>query len=143
MRRPDDGQTTVLILGFVVVVAMLVALVVDASAAYLQRQRLNTLADGAALAAVDGVQGRLVYKGGLRPGRAAIDPAAARAYVTDHLTALGATRAHPGLSWSVSTRDDAVLVELRAPLDLPLGIPGVGGSTVVSGSASAVVVVVD
>ncbi|MDP3969349.1 MAG: pilus assembly protein TadG-related protein [Nocardioides sp.] len=140
-RRPDDGQTTVLILGFFVVALMLVAVVVDSSAAYLQRQRLNTLADGAALAAVDGVQGRMVYEGGLRPGRAAIDPQAARAYVADHLAALGATSSHPGLRWSVTTRDDAVVVELRAPLDLPLGIPGVGGSTVISGSASAIVVV--
>ncbi len=56
-RRDEAGQATVLIIGFAVVLAMVVAVVTDASAAYLQRQGLDTLADGAALAGADAVRG--------------------------------------------------------------------------------------
>ena len=48
-----------MIIGFALVLAMLVALVTDASAAYLRRQGLDTLADGAALRGADlGATGR-------------------------------------------------------------------------------------
>ena len=43
-RRDERGQASVLIIGFAVVLAMVVALVVDSSAAYLQRQGLDSLA---------------------------------------------------------------------------------------------------
>src|SRR4029079_9679145 len=55
--RGEHGSVTPLILGFAVAVAMLVAVVVDASAAYLRRQGLNSAADAAALAATDAIQG--------------------------------------------------------------------------------------
>ena len=51
MSSPADkehGQTSIVLVGFFVVVALLVVVVVDASAAYLRRQRLDSLADGAA-----------------------------------------------------------------------------------------------
>ena len=51
--RDQAGQATVMIVGFAVVLAMLMVTVVDASAAYLQRQGLDTLADGAALRGAD------------------------------------------------------------------------------------------
>ncbi len=81
---------TPLIIGFAVVVAMLVAVVVDASAAYLRRQGLNSAADAAALAATDGIQGEEVYTHGLGK-RAEIDPVAARRYVADYF----ASQRHP------------------------------------------------
>ena len=69
MRRPgarsESGQAAVLLVGFFAVALLLVAVVVDASAAYLRRQGLDNIADGAALAGADGVQGREVYEGGL------------------------------------------------------------------------------
>ena len=105
---------TPLIIGFAVVVALLVAVVVDASAAYLRRQGLNSAADAAALAATDGVQGEQVYTQGLGK-RAEIDPVAARRYVAEYFATQrrppalprsrlrgadhGATR-----SWSASSR---------------------------------------
>jgi uncharacterized membrane protein len=52
-----------MIVGLAVVAIMLIGVVVDASAAYLRRSGLDSLADGAALAAADGVQGRQVYEG--------------------------------------------------------------------------------
>ncbi|WP_447643347.1 pilus assembly protein TadG-related protein [Nocardioides zeae] len=59
-RKSDQhGQTTLMIVGFAGVLFMLLAVVVDASAAYLQRQGLATIADGAALAGADaGATGR-------------------------------------------------------------------------------------
>ena len=70
-RRAERGQTSVLIMGFFLVAVLLTVVVVDASAAFLRRQRLDAVADGAALAAADGVQGEQVYEGGL--GERALD----------------------------------------------------------------------
>jgi hypothetical protein len=81
-RGGERGQATVLIIGFTVVAVMMVAMVVDASAAYLRRTALDSLADGAALAAADGIQGRQVYEGGLGH-RAEIDPVVARRVVAE------------------------------------------------------------
>lgn len=136
--RAEEGTVTVLIVGFVVVLAMLVAAVVDASAAYLQRQSLLSLADGAVLAAADGAQGEQVYTTGLGE-QAQIDPAAARKHVADYLSATGAAADHPGLSWQVSSDGTVVNVQVSAPLDLPITPAGWQESTIVTGAASAVV----
>lgn len=76
-RDDERGSITPLIIGFAVVIAMLVAVVVDSSAAFLRRQQLDSVADAAALAATDGVQGDAVYTRGLGD-TAQIDAAAAR-----------------------------------------------------------------
>ena len=141
MRRRDEcGQTTLLIIGLAVVVAMLVGVVVDASAAYLRRQGLDSLADGAALAGADGVQGEQVYRGGLAD-RARIDPEAARRFVAGYLREVGATQKYPGLTCTVLTTADTIVVRLRAPLDLPITPPGWEQRPVVSGTAAALAVV--
>ena len=140
--RGEAGQTSLLIIGFAIVVVMLVTVVVDASAAYLRRQGLDSLADGAALAAADGVQGRQVYEGGLGD-RADIDPVAAEGYVADYLAAVGAGRRYPGLTYSVGATTEAVVVRVSAPLDLPLVPPGWDRRPVVTGTAASFVVVSD
>jgi Flp pilus assembly protein TadG len=139
-RRDERGSITPLIVGFALVVAVLVAVVVDASAAYLRRQGLDSVADAAALAATDGLQGDAVYSRGLGE-RAEIDAAAARRYVEEYLAGSGATGRFPGLTWTVSTSATSVVVHLAAPLDLPLRVPGVGETATVTGTAAAVVVV--
>jgi hypothetical protein len=121
--RPEGGTITVLVVGFVVVLGLLTAVVVDASAAYLRRQSVNGLADGAALAAADGARGRAVYERGLGE-RAPIDPVVARAAVAEYLRSAGAGATYPGLSWQVTATRTAVTVRLSAPLDLPLDPPG-------------------
>jgi Flp pilus assembly protein TadG len=142
-RHHDErGSITPLVIGFALVVALLVAVVVDASAAYLRRQGLDSVADAAALAATDGLQGDAVYTRGLGD-RAEIDPATARQYVEEYLRTSGAVGRYPGLSWTVTTSATTVAVRVAAPLDLPLHVPGVGESATVSGSAAAVVVVSD
>jgi len=52
-RRPvgEDGQLTLLVIGFTMIAAMMIAVAIDASVVFLARQRLAGQADGAALAA--------------------------------------------------------------------------------------------
>lgn len=140
--RDEAGSITPLVIGFALLVAVLVAVVVDASAAYLRRQGLDSLADAAALAATDGLQGDRVYTHGLGD-RAEIDPEAARRYVEDYLRSSDAMDRYPGMTWSVTASDTAVLVRVAARLRLPLRVPGVGEEAVVRGDAAAVISVSD
>ncbi len=140
MRRDERGQATVLIVGLATVAALTVGVVVDASAANLRRQGLDSLADGAALAAADGIQGDQVYEGGLGE-RARIDPAVARRYVADYLRATGAGSRYPGLACVVRTAQERVVVRVSAPLDLPIAPPGWEHRPVVAATASSVVLV--
>lgn len=146
MRRPDrneSGQTTVLIVGFAFVLAMAIAMVVDVSAAYLQRQGLDTVADGAALRGADlGATGREVYTGGVPQDRLDLTADAVRASVRDYLAASGAYAKYPGLSFTVDIdpRASSVTVHVTAPLDLPLTVPGSPEVATIGASGSAVVV---
>jgi hypothetical protein len=53
IRRPtgEDGQLTLLVIGFTIIAATMIAVAIDASVVFLARQRLASQADGAALAA--------------------------------------------------------------------------------------------
>jgi hypothetical protein len=133
---------TPLIIGFALILATLVAVVVDASSAYLRRQGLGALADASALSATDGLQGDQVYTHGLGE-LAEIDPVAAQRYVEDYLARSGARRKYPGLRVQVTTRDNVVIVRVRAPLRLPLHVPGVGPSPIVTGDGASEVLVTD
>ena len=143
-RRQDQrGQTTLLIVGFMLVLAMGVAAVVDVSAAYLQRQGLDTVADGAALRGADlGATGEDVYRGGVPEGRLDITADAVRASVRDYLAASGAYAKYPGLSFTVAVDRAAstVSVHVSAPLELPLHVPGSPQVAMVGATGSAVVV---
>ena len=143
-RRDERGQSTVLIIGFAGLLAMVIALVVDTSAAYLQRQGLDTLADGAALRGADlGATGEDVYQGGVPEETLALTPGRARPAVGAYLGATGAYARYPGLSYTVRVRGDRVEVHLSAPLDLPLSIPGSPERTGIGATGSAVVGVDD
>lgn len=142
-RRSEAGQATILIVGFAFVLLLAIAVVVDASAAYLQRQGLDTVADGAALRGADlGATGREVYTGGVPTGRLDLTDDAVRRAVHDHLAATGAYAAYPGLTFTVDvdTVDETVTVRVEAPLDLPLTVPGSPGVATVGATGSAVVV---
>lgn len=140
MTRDESGQVTLLVIGFATVIAMAIVLVVDASAAYLQRSGLDTLADGAALHGADlGATGVDVYTGGVPDQRLALTEADAQRAVEEYLRSVGAYASHPGLVAQVAIADgDTVRVELRAPLDLPLSFPGSPGGGTVAATGSAV-----
>ena len=144
-RADQRGQATVLIVGLATILAMSIALVVDASAAYLQRQGLDTLADGAALRGADlGATGEDVYEGGVDE-RLHLTAAQARAAVADYLRSTAAHARYPGLAYSVRVDPAArrVEVHLTAPLDLPLTIPGSPERASIGATGSAVVEVDD
>jgi hypothetical protein len=125
-RRDERGQTTLLIIGLAVVLLMMAAVVTDASAAYLQRQGLDTIADGAALTGADaGASGDEAYGAGL-DADLHLDADVARAAVLGYLQKVGAFDRYPGLTAQVSV-DQAtqrVIVEVHAPIHLPLHVPG-------------------
>lgn len=140
MSRSERGSIAPMIIGLAVIVAMLVAVVVDASAAYLRREGLNSLADAAALAATDQIQGESAYAEGLGADLV-VDPEVAHRFVGDYLVHVGAALRYEGLSWTVRVRGRHVVVALRAFVDLPLHVPGTSRRTAVTGSSSAVVTV--
>lgn len=133
-RRTEAGSVTPLIIGFILVIAVLLAVVIDASAAFLLRQRLDSVADAAALAATEGLEGEAAYTTGLGE-RAEIDGPAATRYAA---ASIAATRGVAGLDFEVHASGRVVEVVVRAPLRLPLPVPGIGGVTV-SGRAASVV----
>ena len=142
-RRDEKGQATVLIIGFAFVLLIGIAVVVDASAAYLQRQGLDTVADGAALRGADlGATGREVYTGGVPAGRLALTAAAVRSAVHEYLVSSGAYAEYPRLSFDVAVdrASSSVTVSVRAPLDLPLTVPGSPDVATIGATGSAVVV---
>jgi uncharacterized membrane protein len=125
-HRSERGTVTLLVMGFAVVLLMMAAVVTDASAAYLQRQSLDTLADGAALTAADaGASGDEAYGEGV-DADLHLDADVARAAVFGYLRRVGAFARYPGLTATVSVDSTArrVLVEVHAPLHLPLHLPG-------------------
>lgn len=138
--RDQRGSSTPMIIGFAAVILLLVAVVVDASAAYLARQRLDELADGAALQGADlGAQGSDAYDGGLGTSDLSISRAEAEAAVRAFLRDSGAMRDHPGLRAVVRVDGDRVVVELTAPVDLPLSLPGGPADPSIRSTGSAVV----
>jgi hypothetical protein len=133
-----------MIIGLAVVLVMAAVVVVDASAAFLQRQHLDTVADGAALAGADAGSRNLdvLYGEGIS-GRTRLDQAdkIARAAVAEYLHSSGAHAAYPGLTYDVrfDAGQDSVVVRIEAPVDLPLTLPGTPERPVVGAVGAAVV----
>lgn len=124
-QTTDRGSTIPLIVGFASILLLAIAVVIDASAAYLQHQDLVALADGASLRGADlGAQGTEVYQGGLGTERLGETQDAAQRAVEDYLDQVGARRQFPGLSASVRVEGTRVVVHLSAPAHLPLRVPG-------------------
>lgn len=123
----EDGNVSLVTIGFVIVLVMLCAVVVNASDAYLDRQELMNLADGAALTAADGLDESAFYG-----GRAVtLDPAEARRLVDDYVGGRGARVV------GVDVAGDEVSVRLERRLDLVLVPSGWTSGTTVTASASA------
>lgn len=126
-RTEESGAITVMTIGFLVAIALLVVVVVNASAAYLQRQELANLSDGAALMAADGLDESAFYAD--REVRLGSDEA--RDLVADHVAG------HDARVVEVVVTDDTVVVRLESLVDLPLTPPGWSERTVVAAEATA------
>jgi Flp pilus assembly protein TadG len=125
MRR-EDGQITVMTIGFFVFLGLLAVVVVNSSAAFLQRQQLDNVADGAALAAADGLSRSAFY----RRGEVRIDGAAARRLVGDYVTGdIRVTR--------LTVDDDQVHVRLERSVGLAFAPPGWTSRTTIVSEATS------
>lgn len=121
----ERGQVSLMIIGFTLVLLMTAAVVVNASAAYLHRQGLATVADGAALTGADlGVAG--IYDEGIPQQRLMPLPEEVRAAVADYLTRTGARQRYPDLRADVRVDVGARTVEvvLRSRRQFLLRLPG-------------------
>lgn len=126
-RRGESGTTVPLIVGLAVILLTLVAVVTDASSAFVRRQGLDGLADGAALRGADLGYAAVAYTGSDGGTRLREVGASARRAVTDYLREVGAYDRYPGLTVAVDVDPDdrSVRVRLHAVMELPLGVPGV------------------
>ena len=132
MTRREEGTITVMVVGFFVVIGLLAVVVINSSAAFLQRQELNNVADGAALAAADGLRQETIYRDGIDED-APIDPRRARELVSAYLSATTTDLN----TWNVSTDDDIIHVHLDRSITLPLAPPGWFGTSRVTADAAA------
>jgi hypothetical protein len=123
----ERGTVTVMTIGFLVLLGLLTVVVVDASDAFLERQRLHNLADGAALAAADALDETGYYA----DHRIRLDDGDARRLVGDYLSG-EAVRVV-----SVQVRVDSVSVRLERDLDLAITPPGWQQSAAIVADASA------
>ncbi|MEH3034414.1 MAG: Tad domain-containing protein [Aeromicrobium erythreum] len=123
----ERGSVSTMTIGFVILIGLLSVVVVNASDAYLERQDLANLADGAALSAADGLDESDFYAGrGLD-----LDARRVRAIVADYVRD-DATRV-------VEARvdDDTVTVRLERRLDLAFVPPGWTSGTTIVAEATA------
>ena len=128
MRR-EGWQIAVMTIGFMLFLGLLAVVVVNASAGFLQRQALNNIADGAALAAADGLSQTAFY----RTGDVTLSSREARqlvsAYVAQTRSGARATR--------VTVDGDQVNVRLERSVSLALSPPGWSSrATIVSEATS-------
>ena len=137
--RGEEGTVLLLILGLVVVAALLVAVVTDVSALYLERRELVAAADGAALAGAQAVDEELVYRNGLpASGPVPLDRGAAEQAVRNYLSDAGLLTAN--LDVTISTSATTVSVVLKTRTELPVAntvTAGTSGTADVSASATA------
>ena len=130
-RGGDDGQVLPLILVFTVIAASLVLVAASASSVHLARQRLQSLADAAALDAADALDESAFYSGGARPADGVpLTDASVRASVAEHVALVGAADRFSGFAVDrgTGTPDGRTAeVTLVAVVPLPLLPPVVDG----------------
>lgn len=123
----DNGSVSVMTIGFLVVIGLLATVVVNASGAFLAKQRLNHLADGAAIAAADGLDENGFYSG----NDVLLAPPAARRLAAEYLAG------EPIRIVAVTADAESVTVRLARDVDMALTPPGWAGETTVVAVATA------
>lgn len=123
----DDGSITVMTLGYLLLVGLLLVVVVNASVAFLHRMSLNNLADGAALAAADGLDEQRFYVDRV----VELNPDDVATLVRQYVVGADVRVAR------VAVTAEQVSVRLEQDLELPLVPPGWTKGSVVVADASA------
>lgn len=126
MRR-ESGTITVMTVGFLLFLGLLAVVVVNSSAAFLQRQQLDNVADGAALAAADGLSEDAFY----RTGEITLDDRQARGLVRDYVSGDGIR-----IAW-VRTDGGQVSVRLEQTVGLAFAPPGWRSRTTIVSESTA------
>ena len=126
MKR-EDGQITVMTVGFLLFIGLLAVVVINSSAAFLERRRLDNIADGAAIAAADGLNRDTFY----RRGEVTLGQGQARRLVREYVSA-------PEIRIvRVTTNDDEVMVRLERRIELAIKPPGWSASSRIVAEATA------
>ena len=133
--RGERGQMTVLIIGFAAVVLLMVAVVTDISKAFLVRRDLDATADGAVLAAANGLA---LHRDQTGPN-AEIDLDEAARLTGEYLEAVNAETTFDDLTWSTEVDGQTVIVTLTSTVDLPFEPPGWDTTSEVTSNAAAIV----
>lgn len=102
--RREDGQITVLIIGYVLLSLLVIAVVTAASAVYIEHKKLLSAADGAALSAADtfSVSSIRTGTGGGKPSPA-LDSGSVSAAAAGYLERSGALARFTGLGVDPAT----------------------------------------
>ncbi|GAB3932379.1 hypothetical protein GCM10029976_038250 [Kribbella albertanoniae] len=128
---------TVLIIGFTFVILLMIVVVTDISKVFLVRRDLDATADGAVLAAANGLAA--IYAQPAADGNAELDPEQARRLTAEYLDQVAASNRFDGLDWSADVTGTTVTVRLASLVDLPFQPPGFPSAADIATEASAVV----
>ncbi|MEU4195062.1 Tad domain-containing protein [Kribbella sp. NPDC026611] len=134
--RDEGGQLTVMIIGFTFVIVLMIVVVTDISKVFLVRRDLDATADGAVLAAANGLAAVYAQPAG---GNAVLDPDQARRLTADYLNEVAASNRFDGLNWSADVDGTTVTVRLTSTVELPFHPPGFQQSTDIAAESAAVV----
>jgi hypothetical protein len=121
-RTSERGSTLPFVLVCWTVAALMVLGAIAASDAFLEQQEVQSVCDGAALAAANSTDERLVYTDGLGTDLP-LTPASARAAVADQLAAGGTALD----AWSAETDGAEVTVRCTRYVDIAFGWLFLGG----------------
>ncbi len=135
--KDERGQMTVLIIGFTAIVLLMIVVVTDISKVFLVRRDLDSTADGAVLAAANGLAA--IYAQGGSGENARIDPEEARRLTAEYLDSVDASNHFDGFDWTAEVNGTTVTVHLSSAADLPFEPPGWQSTADIAADAAAVV----
>ncbi|MHA7274981.1 Tad domain-containing protein [Arthrobacter sp. HLT1-21] len=99
---PENGQVVVMVIGYVLLTLLMITVVLGASAVYLDRQKLLSVADGAALTAAD-TYGLAEPLPGATAPVPELDPGTVRSTVQEYLDLTGSGARFDGLTVDPAT----------------------------------------
>lgn len=115
----ESGQITLLVIGFTLILAVLITVVVTASRVFLYQRALSTATDGAAIFAANQLDEAAFYAGGAG-AHLPISAEGARRAVADYVTRTGLAERFDGFGYQVGTDGRVVSVTFIARVGLPL-----------------------
>jgi Putative Flp pilus-assembly TadE/G-like len=136
-RRSEDGQITLLIIGFVMIVVLAVGVVANASKAFVYRRSLASWADGAAIAAAQSVAEDVLYSGPV-VDELPIAGSEARWVVDEYVVRNGLGRRFDELRVAVAVNPAAHTVTVEFAVRVPFVLGGDAAGIPLSAAATAI-----